>query len=183
MGGAVMDVIGVAGSLAAGKSTFIRTIEQEIPVQIISFGRFVKGQAQTRGLAIARKTLQDLGEELVTTWGPEAFVDKVLSEQLQSAPTLVVLDGVRHVSVWGAVCNRFGRAILVYLSQSEKLSTDRLMGRDGLTVEVAQEAIQHPMEAGLSAVEAVADVVLRGDQGIDFIKYILTRPRTPVPGG
>jgi dephospho-CoA kinase len=178
-----MIAIGVAGGVAAGKSRLIRRIADAVPIEIISFGRYVRAEAEARGLGVERKVLQDFGAELVATLGADPFLESVLLEQMSGeTASIVVFDGIRHVEIWEAVRRRFGRATLVYLSQDKSLRLERLMAREGLSRDTAVLALEHAMEVELTAVEAAADVVLRGDQGADFIEELLSAPRGPLQG-
>jgi dephospho-CoA kinase len=72
-------VIGLAGQIAAGKTTIATRLAARLGIPRVSFGDEVRRVAAERGLPADRAVLQDLGEELIAA-GWDSFCRAVLAQ-------------------------------------------------------------------------------------------------------
>ena len=56
-----MRIVGIAGAIASGKSELSRTLARELNAERVSFGDFVRREAEARGVQSTRENLQQLG--------------------------------------------------------------------------------------------------------------------------
>lgn len=115
-------VIGIAGRIATGKSSFVRSVASRINADVVSFGDYVREQALATGLdPDSRETLQSLGEQLKRDLGDEEFVRQVINQA--SGARHVVVDGVRHVEVATTIERLVlpRRFYLIYLEVDEEV--------------------------------------------------------------
>ena len=93
-------IIGIAGKIASGKSTFARAIAARLKARRLAFGDYVRSIAESRGMDPSdRRILQTLGQDLATR-DPSAFVSGILSFAGYLPPENIVFDGVRHEAIW-----------------------------------------------------------------------------------
>jgi dephospho-CoA kinase len=114
-----------------------------------------------------------LGENLIAELGPYGFVRKVLNS-IDKHP-IVVLDGVRHIEIWQAVCLFTFQNTLIYLDIEESIRLNRLKNRDGLDDESIKNAMHHPMEENIPQLKSLADIVLSEGTIEEMVAEILSR--------
>lgn len=124
-------VIGVAGGISAGKSTFVSALSAETNAAVTGFGAYVRDEALKSDLDVtSRDVLQALGEKLKNDLGAPEFVRRVL---LRATPSdgRVIVDGVRHVEVAEALelASAPRRFVLVFLEADEQTRTVRSAAR------------------------------------------------------
>ena len=163
-------VLAVAGVIASGKTTISRHIATALGWPWASFGAYVRGEAQRRGLPNDRLTLQHLGDELIG-FGLEPFCYGVLAEAGWQAGLSVVLDGIRHAHVvytLRALVNP-QPLILAFVSIPEDIRAIRLQAR-GIDLSTQQQYDHHANEADvLTTLPQLADIVLDGSQSLENI--------------
>jgi dephospho-CoA kinase len=143
-------IVGISGLIASGKSTFARALARRYSLKLIGFGEYVRGEAQARGLDAAdRRVLQDLGQSLVDQ-DVKSFVGGVFDHANFSPTERIVLDGIRHETVWDeivAFATRQGSsAKLIFLEIPEEERRRRLSVR-GLPQDQANAQDTHASEA------------------------------------
>ena len=74
-------VLCLAGRAAAGKSTLAEALVERLGWPSASFGDYVRAQARARSLGANRETLQDLGAQLIETYGWDGFCRRTLAER------------------------------------------------------------------------------------------------------
>lgn len=125
-------VVAFAGGIASGKSTLSQAVAQSIGCPRVSFGGYVRTEAQRRGVSEDRTTLQRIGEELVTD-DAEGLCRAVLAQAAWRPGSALVVDGVRHVNV-AEMLRRLvapSEFRLVHVSASEQARSTRLASRGG----------------------------------------------------
>lgn len=120
--------VGFAGAIGSGKTTIATTLHQLLGGVFVSFGDYVRAEAQRCGLAESRETLQDLGESLIAERGWDGFCQDTLAYFGWHHGNPVVIDGVRHVEVVSALRRLVspGRFALVFVTTAEGVRLDRL---------------------------------------------------------
>ena len=151
-------IIGIAGQIGSGKTSLAMELCSRLNWQIISFGSFVRSEANRRGIRIDRVALQQLGEDLIADLGPDEFVRQVLfSDKINSN---MVMDGIRHVEIWQTLRSIAQQSILVYLDIPEEVRIARLRQRDNLDIDSIKLAMLHPMEHNIHLLRQYSNLVL-----------------------
>jgi len=155
------NIVGIAGQIGSGKTSLAMELSKRLNWKLISFGSFVRSEANRRGIKIDRVALQQLGEDLITELGPDEFVRQVLySDKIHSN---MVIDGIRHVEIWHAIQVIAQKSILVYLDVQEEIRIARLRQRDNLGIDSIKLAMLHPMEQNIHLLRKFSDLVLLDD--------------------
>lgn len=147
-------IVGIAGRIASGKSTLARALAGKYSFKLISFGNYVRQEAQAQGLDVSdRQVLQEFGQFLVEE-SATSFVHGVFHRASYKPEDRVVLDGVRHESVWDEIV-AFGSShrspvALIFLEMAEEERRRRLTTR-GLSLDEALAQDQHKSELDVDA--------------------------------
>jgi dephospho-CoA kinase len=144
--------IALAGPIGSGKSTLSRALAAKLNADLLAFGEYLRAYAKDHGLAAeSRSVLQDIGQQLVER-DPRLFVRNALGWVRYRANRNLVLDGIRHESVWNEihdVADEQGQvAKLVYLDVQEDIRQQRLRAR-GLSEAEIIAFDNHPTELDL----------------------------------
>jgi dephospho-CoA kinase len=165
--------------MGSGKSTLARALAETLDANLLAFGEYVRAYAKEHGLAAeSRSVLQDTGQQLVER-DPRAFVQGALA-WLQHQPSQhLVLDGIRHESIWdevnGAASERGQIAKLIYLDVREDVRRRRLRAR-GLSEAGITAFNNHPTERRLrERMRPKAHILLDGEQELAALVQMVTR--------
>lgn len=164
MPGAREITIALSGGLGSGKSTTAAELAQRLGGTVASFGDFVRHLATQLGEPTDRPTLQRIGHERVEA-DANAFVVAFLSWASPPADQILIIDGVRHVSVDAALRSRASAVgeeyFLIVIQTTTQLRADRRHdGNERIHIEVEN----HPVEReAIEQLPAVADFVVDGD--------------------
>jgi dephospho-CoA kinase len=142
-------IVGIAGPIASGKSTLGRALAERFSAKFVNFGDYVRHIARTRAIDISdRRALQDLGQSLVTR-DVRSFVLGAFEWVNFREGNHVVLDGVRHDTVWKEVLTFASlhreAAKLIFLEMLEDERQRRLAAR-GLSRDEAATQESHVSE-------------------------------------
>ncbi|MCO8125533.1 AAA family ATPase, partial [Stieleria sp. TO1_6] len=97
--GGVESAVAFSGRIKSGKTTLARRVATELSLPFASFGDFVRGETESRGLDCSdRVILQSVGQEFIDA-GVKPFCTKVLNAAGWTPGSRVVVDGVRHIDV------------------------------------------------------------------------------------
>ena len=168
--------VALSGPMGSGKSTLSRALAEKFDADLLAFGGYVRAYAEARGLtAGGRSCLQDIGQQLVER-DPRAFVRDALAWVRHKPDLDLVLDGVRHESVWNEICGTAGErgqaAKLIYLDTWEDERRRRLRTR-GLSETEITAFDNHPIERDLRGrLRAKAHMVLEGNVDIPTLVEI-----------
>jgi dephospho-CoA kinase len=143
-------IIGISGPIASGKSTFARALAERFSAKLVGFGEYVRREACSRGLdASDRRVLQDLGQSLVDR-DVKSFVAGVFDHANFSPNERIVVDGIRHETVWDEIIvfasSKRSSAKLIFLEMPEEERRRRL-GARGLSRDQADTQDTHATEA------------------------------------
>jgi cytidylate kinase len=160
-------IITLAGAIGSGKSTLATAIGDALSAPAYSFSGYVRSEVEGRLLdPNVRTALQDVGHELVTA-DPRRFLDDALAWGQHAPGDDLVLDGLRHLSVWDALKARqaegLDRVLLIYLDTPQTTREARVASR-GVDLETLRRDEAHPAEHDLHAgLASAADHILNGD--------------------
>lgn len=132
LGAIVRVIIAISGRMASGKTTLARALADEFGGTAASFGDHVRAIAASQGRGSDREALQEIGQAAVDA-DPGRFVVDFLAGLEPTVGALLVLDGLRHVSVRNALCNHAresGTEIrFVHIETDEEQRAARLRAR------------------------------------------------------
>jgi dephospho-CoA kinase len=169
-------LIAVVGQAGAGKTTFIEVLAQQFCAPTVSFGGFVRDEAQRRGLPLDRPTLQSLGQQLIATYGSANFARLVVASHAGSQD-LLLIDGVRSVEVWETVRVMAQRTVLIYLDVPDTVRAARIAERDQQDRSIVAMIMQHPLELSVPALRPYADLVSRGENIDQLVAQVASMVR------
>src|SRR5256885_1041286 len=136
----VTTLIGLAGKTCSGKSTLARHLATRLDAQVLSFGDYVRRIAQSTNL-------QDSGQQMLDRDGATAFVDKFLSFNAPMTGSILVVDGIRHFTVWDRLKFRYRSNLLVVIMAEEHVLIERLAQKRAFSETEAKEFLSHPIES------------------------------------
>lgn len=165
-------VIGIAGQIGSGKTSLAQELCKYLNAQRVSFGEFVRSEAIRRNIRPDRPALQELGEKLISELGADNFLRQVL-DTVDIHPILI-LDGVRHVEIWKAICSIAPESILIYLDMPETTRISRLKNRDNLDDESLGKAMYHPMEINIAHLKNFASIICQESSLDDMVSRVLS---------
>ena len=157
----------VAGRICSGKSTLARRIAERAECQLVSFGGVLRRYSERNKLPAGRKNLQELGKRLIDQLGFEDFFEWIVKESLTDWSRPLVLDGVRHVRIYGYIAKKFPNTILVYCDCDKETQIARLKTRDGICEADADQIISHTTESGIEELKAIANLVFQPHFALD----------------
>jgi dephospho-CoA kinase len=162
-------IVGVAGAIGSGKSELSRALADERGWSRVSFGDFVRGQAEARGVEPTRENLQALGEQLIDELGAPEFVRRVLSDYV--AADVLVVDGVRHLPVDEELRKISAQYLLIFVEVDDETRRRRLSDREGLEVDLF--AIdRHSTEREVLLLRERADAIVGGADSASALERV-----------
>lgn len=157
----------VAGKICSGKSTMASRIAEQIECPMVSFGGVLRHYSERNKLPAGRKGLQELGKQLINQFGFEGFLEWIIKESSIDWSYPLVLDGVRHIKIYGYMAKKFSNTILVYCDCDEETQIVRLRTRDGIRENDAKQIISHTTESGVENLRAIAHMVFQSNFMLD----------------
>lgn len=165
-------VLGTSAPMGVGSSDVTRRAANALNVCYASFGQYVLKEAEKRGIAITRETLQDLGQSLVDS-DVQGFCSNVLQDSGWQTGTPLVIDGIRHLKVLDTLKTivepcKFAPVFLNISSHGTPWTKTELPHTKPL-----DELERHSTEHDLMALRERAAMLITCDQTIDeVIRYI-----------
>ncbi len=140
-------VLCIAGRIASGKSTIASALGQALHLRVLSFGNYVRNEAERMGLEETKKNLQNLGERLVAP-DPLEFTRGFLAKSAWIVGESVVIDGLRHIQVLRSLQNLTvpSEVLLLYVDADDQTRWSRHQARHGGSKDQFDEAEAHPVE-------------------------------------
>ncbi len=157
-------VIGLSGSIGAGKTTAGRFLES----RGFRYGRFSMVLAdilRQRGIEPTRHALQALGEE-VNRGAKQRWLGTQLLRMLQDSGDLVI-DGLRHPEDHALLAETFGPSFIhVHIDVPPELLMSRHV-ESGANSDELRAALSHPVEANVPAMSSLARVRITNNKSLD----------------
>jgi adenylate kinase len=149
-----MRPIVLSGYMSAGKSTVARDLAQRGHLEVLSFGDLVRDEAERRGGANDRDSLQHLGQALMKELGAAGMVDHLIGQRTSH----LVIDGVRHIDVLEELSRRMPDLVFAFFIAPENVLIERWQKRGDAGSRAV--AVNHPVEAELGQLRERAALVL-----------------------
>lgn len=163
-------VLGFSGGIASGKSAISEAVALSLGCDRVSFGGYMRTEANRRGLSTDRGTLQAIGEELVKK-DPDALCRAVLGQSGWIPGGAVVIDGIRHVEI--VKCLRRivkpSKFRLVHIAAGTQTRTQRFKARGEIARDLPSFDTHSTEQDMLGALPAIADLQLDGERPLESI--------------
>ena len=164
----MIPIIAFSGASQTGKTTLGRRLALYCHGKFVSFGDYVREQAQNRGISNpTREDLQNLGQQLVES-DVNRFCQHVLDTVRFSSGQRLVIDGIRHTEVLSAISQISGRQPikLIYLHAPMNVRESRNHKHGGFPLLAKIDA--HPVESQTNKeIKELADLILDASADLD----------------
>ena len=152
-------VVGLSGSIAAGKTTAARILER-MGFRYCRFSEIIAQELRARGTTVTRHSLQAFGEEAHNSRFGQRQLQNKLAVHVEQAPRIVV-DGLRHPEDRAFLRERWGTAALhVHVDASVDIRARRhTAGIDG-SEDAFRRAETHAVEQNVGTMESLADTTM-----------------------
>jgi cytidylate kinase/NTP pyrophosphatase (non-canonical NTP hydrolase) len=160
-GGVPPAVVAISGPIGAGKTTVASLLAGRLGWPRAAYSDLIRSVATSRGLTHDRATLQQIGTELIAT-GWDIFTRQVLGQAAWTPGEPLIIDGLRHCDAATSLASAVAPlpTVVIYLEVPPGIGISRAQRRDQVPADSAQRAGSHPVESGLPAVRATADLVM-----------------------
>ena len=153
--------IAVCGHICSGKSYVISYLAEKYGWNVISFGKYIRHLAATRGVSPSRDIYQVLGQEVFDERGAPQFLRDVVQFN-QPVSSIHLFDGVRHMPMIEAIRQIYSDTFVVYLNVNtyERYRRFKMRAGEGdpsLAYEEFERLSNHPVEQGISEILNIAD--------------------------
>jgi hypothetical protein len=158
-------VVGFAGRSKSGKTRLSAQVAQETSAGVGSFGNAVRAEARARHLdASDFEVLMELGARLMAE-DRERICQVVLSEGGWPDREIVLLDGVRHLSVIKTVKRIIAPAAfrLVVVDTSPESRRKRFQQAHSASSTTLEQIDIHPVSSEVDALSQIADYHADGE--------------------
>lgn len=135
------------GRLGSGKTKLSKGVAMALGACWTGFGPTIKRIAVERGMPVTRTDLQTLGADLVCN-DPVALCRRVIDEASVSGDQRLVIDGLRHRSIYDALSllSKPRRLWCIYVDVADAVRFVRLMARDALDLDAIKTLDAHSTE-------------------------------------
>lgn len=159
----------IAGEIGAGKSTASRIMVRNHGFQQLSYVDLIwRPILDRRGLPHTRHNLQELGAELLHSYGPVELARKILPYVPESDS--FVIDDVRALEVFRTLKEAIPELTLVYVKVSDKVRRKRAIQRDGGTMHEQIIAESFYTECEISELQGLSDFQIVNDGEIGALE-------------
>lgn len=173
------SIIGISGRICSGKSYAADLIASDLSFPVASFGSYLKYYCAKNGLPTDRKSLQDVGQNLVDT-NPNQFVISVINHFIGNKSTIII-EGIRHHSIFEIINTLSVNTLFIFVDADQetrynryaqgKKDSDQLKTRSQFL-----EADNHPVELEIESLKLLCDIVVDSteDYSIELNNFLLT---------
>lgn len=173
------ELIGVAGTLAAGKDTVSDMLTNEYGFYHVSTSDIIRIEAMKRYGNIERETLRFAGNELRQQFGADILCILAIEQAAQAAPGHpATISGIRALGEAATIKDRNG--LMLFVDAPITTRYERLAARGRIDDSVSLESFIESEQKELSnsdsssqnieGVRAMSDVVIQNDGDIDAFK-------------
>ncbi|MGH7231753.1 MAG: hypothetical protein ACREJU_10400, partial [Nitrospiraceae bacterium] len=171
-------VVGISGSIAAGKTTAANTLKQ----QGFAYARYSEVLAdmfREQGRAVDRCALQEIGQEVHRDPG-QRWLSAQLLARIPADAKLVVVDGLRFPEDHAFFAERYGPNFLHWhIEAPREMRKDRYLAM-GFTVADFEHVTTHPVEGGIPALAKLAHLRLENAGSLEAFKSRIIEAVAPI---
>ncbi|QQR84082.1 AAA family ATPase [Candidatus Peregrinibacteria bacterium] len=147
-------IIGLTGSMGAGKGEVVKILEKE-GFQYITLSMMVREEARKRGVPEEREQLMEVGNDLRETEGLGVLAKRALEKIQASGTDKWVVDGIRNPAEIDELKKHDG-VIIVGLEANRDLLVERILKRARPSDAKTPDEILRKIERELSEGESLA---------------------------
>jgi dephospho-CoA kinase len=126
-----MKIIGLTGTIGAGKKTVKGIIEKKFNCYSVTLSDIIKAEIERRKGTLNRSTLQNMGNELRKKYGSHILA-MLAVEYLPKQKEIIVIDGIRNPGEVEYLKKKYGENFkLLAVDASPEIRFERLVKRGG----------------------------------------------------
>jgi dephospho-CoA kinase len=132
-----MLVIGITGTLGAGKGTIVEYLVNKSGFVHYSVRGYIAGEILRQGLEVNRDTLTLAGNQLRASYSPSYIVDQLYEKAMAEAKNCII-ESIRTPGEIASLRSK-GRFVLFAVDADPKLRYERIVVRNSETDKVSYE--------------------------------------------
>jgi len=140
-----MIIIGITGTLGAGKGTVVEYLVKRKKFKHYSVSGFLKEELAKKGIKINRPNLQDIGNELRKKFGPDYIVNE-LFKKVKKENVNAVIESIRNPKEAEFIKTHSGFLLAVYADQKTRYKRIKARGGEKDNVTFAEFKKQEEKE-------------------------------------
>lgn len=129
----IHSLLGVIGPTCSGKSTISGIIENLVPVNVVSFGKYLFNYSLERSHPTDKPSLQNLGNSFIQK-DPNEFLKNVLNYGM-NGQKIVLIEGIRHKSIFTALKEISSNTYFIYVYAESHIRHSRYCQRNNYSPE------------------------------------------------
>lgn len=157
-------VVAVVGEIASGKTTLCNAMAERLGFRRVSTRECVARLVGAEDFGTGRRTkFQTQAQALISRSGGPQLLAQEIAREIDSGPTPVVIDGIRHLKTYRLLKEYCTAPIgLLYIDTSRDLAVRNFIQRAGYraTVDDFRNARSHEVEAGIPLLKREADAYI-----------------------
>jgi dephospho-CoA kinase len=163
-----MRIIGITGTLGAGKGTIVDYLREQYGFNHYSVRGFLTTEIQKRALPLNRDSMVIVANELRASHSPSYIVEQLYNEAKQNGSDAII-ESIRTVGEVEAL-RKLDGFILLAVDANPSLRYERVVGRNSETDQVSYQTFlenearemhgDDPNKQNLAACQQLADYVL-----------------------
>lgn len=169
-----MKIIGITGTLGAGKGTVVEYLVKNKNYNHYSVGEFLNKELTKRGIEINRPNMADIANELRTKFGP-SYITQELFKLAKENGKNAIIESIRNPKEAEFIKNNGGK--LIAIDADQKIRYERITKRgskkDGVSFKEFQKQEEKesqnsdPNAQNLPKCIAMSDTVIYNDVSIE----------------
>lgn len=142
-----MRIIGITGTLGAGKGTVVEYLVKNKNYDHYSVGEYLNKELIKRGLAINRPNMADLANELREKFGPD-FITQELFKKAEKNKKDAIIESIRNPKEAEFIKSHGGIMLAVTADQKTRYERIKLRGseKDSVTFEEFKKHEEREMQ-------------------------------------
>ncbi|MFZ1321403.1 MAG: AAA family ATPase [Ignavibacteria bacterium] len=157
----IKSLIVICGRISSGKTYTANLISKQFGFPIASFGIYLLNYCQNNNLPTDRKTLQDVGKNLVRT-NPEQFSKDVINHFIENKYSIII-EGVRHKTIFEILNGLSDYCISIFVDAPQKKRYERYISRNKETdkLKTYNQFIafdNHPVELEIESLKSLCNI-------------------------
>ncbi len=172
------SIIAISGRICSGKSYAADLIASNFSFPVASFGGYLKYYCEKNNLPSDRKSLQDLGQNLVDK-KPIQFVINVIDHFIGSK-NVIIVEGVRHHNIFEIIKSLSENTISIFVDADQETRYVRYAQRnkDSDKLKTRSQFIEsdnHPVDLEIESLKPLFNIVVNSteDYSIELNNFLL----------
>ena len=178
-----MKVIGITGTLGAGKGTIVKYLVNNMGYNHFSVREYLTEEIKKRGLVVNRDSMTDVANELRSKHSPSYIIEQLYERAIISGNNSII-ESIRTPGEIDYL-EKKGNFLLIAVDADPKIRYDRILIRGSATDNISYDTFisnekreltsTDPNKQNLSACAKRADIKLYNNLTIDDLIKKLTR--------